>query len=120
MENVAISMDPVERRAEPRKQAPQYHSVELSINGLSFSYQFKIWNMASKSMCVMVREDSAVLSRLKVGDKLSMKYYTNELSCPVEQLETEIRHITKDEGRFKGHYLVGLSIVNDENAFATH
>ena len=110
-----------ERRSEPRFPASQYYSVEFSINGLTMSYQFKIWNMASQSMCVLVREDSEVLPRIKVGDILDMRYYTGSATSPCEDLKTEIRHITKDEnGRFKGHYLVGLSILNEESQPVTH
>jgi hypothetical protein len=110
-----------ERRSEPRFPASQYYSVEFSINGLTMSYQFKIWNMASQSMCVLVREDSEILPRIKVGDILDMRYYTGSSSSPSEDLKTEIRHITKDDdGRFKGHYLVGLSIVSEENHPMAH
>jgi hypothetical protein len=109
-----------ERRSEPRFPASQYYSVEFSINGLNMSYQFKIWNMASQSMCVLVREDSEILPRIKVGDILDMRYYTGSSSSPSEDLKTEIRHITKDDGRFKGHYLVGLSIVSEEDQRMAH
>ena len=58
----------------------------------------------------MVRKNSHVMSHLKVGDILDMKYYPEEEKGFVDQLETEIIHITKGEpGWFEGHYLVGLS-----------
>jgi hypothetical protein len=66
-------------------------------------------------MCVMIRPDSDILKHLRVGDILNMKYYKNDTSKAVEFLKTEIRHITRDDtGRFKNHYLVGLSILNDK------
>jgi hypothetical protein len=121
MENLALANEASERRAEPRIEVDQYHSVEFSVNGLKFSYQFKIWNVASSSMCVMVREDSDLLARLKVGDVLNMKYYSNKLSSPFEHYETEIRHITKDDnGKFRGHYMIGLSILPEELSRKTH
>ena len=88
----------------------QFYSVEFCTTG--HIYQFKIWNMAPpESMCVLVREDSEILDSLKVGDTLTMKYYTADLLCPIRDLETEIRHIKKkDQGRFKGHIVVGLEI----------
>jgi hypothetical protein len=110
-----------ERRSEPRLPGSQYYSVEFSINGLNLCYQFKIWNMASQSMCVLVREDSELLPRIKVGDILEMRYYTGSSTNPSEDLKTEIRHITRDEdGRFKWHYLVGLSILYEESQRMTH
>ena len=46
---------------------------------------------------------------------VNMRYYTAEASKPTEYLKTEIKHITKDdEGRFKGHYLIGISIMEDQ------
>jgi len=100
-----------ERRSEPRKQVDEYYSLQISIGGLEVPYQFKVWNKAAKSMCFLVRENSDILPRLKVGDTLNMKYYSTDLVYHSEYLQTLIRHVTKiDQGRLKGHYLVGLEI----------
>ena len=106
----------VKRRSEHRKRLNQYFSVELSIDGLDFPYQFKIRNIASTSMCVLVKEDSDILPLLKAGDRLNMKYYSYGSVYPPEYLETVIRHITKnDQGRFKGHYVVELEILENQD-----
>ena len=108
-----LNSDTVERRSEPRKEVNRYYSVEFAINGMAMPYQFRIWNIASKSMCVLIKEGSDILSHLKVGEKINMKYYTDSSISPTEYRETAIRHITKDEdGKFKGHYLVGLEIMD--------
>ena len=105
----------IERRSEPRRTPEQYYAVEFSIEGLELPYQFRIWNIASKSMCVLVKEGSDILSRLRVGDKLNMKYYAGGAVAEPEYRTTAIRHITKSEdGRFRGHYLVGLEILGSE------
>ncbi len=107
----------IERRSKPRSIIDQYHSVEFSISESTFAYQFKIWDISPKGICVLVMEDSGLLNRLKVGDILNLKYYTTDSSRSIEYLETEIRDIAKDEnGRFKGLYLVGLSILEDLNS----
>jgi hypothetical protein len=50
------------------------------------------------------------MNHLTVGDILDMKYYPVEESSPAEYSKTEITHITRDEdGRFRGHFLVGLT-----------
>lgn len=106
----------IERRSKPRSIIDQYYSVEFSVSGAAFVYQFKIRDISPKGICVLVKEDSDLLHHLQVGDILTLKYYTTDSSKPVEYLKTEIRHITKDDtGRFKGVYLVGLSILEDEN-----
>lgn len=107
----------MERRSEPRGIIDRYYSVEFSLSGCSSVYQFKIWNVSAKGICVLVKEDSDLLNHLKVGDILNLKYYTADSSQPGELLETEIKHITKDEqGRFKGVYLVGLSILENQDS----
>jgi hypothetical protein len=102
----------LERRSEPRRQVDRYYSLEFSIDGVDMAYQFKIWDMASSSMSVLIKEDSAILPRLKVGDTLHVKYYSTDSDYPSEYLRTAVRHITRnDQGRLKGHYLVGLEIL---------
>ena len=103
--------NPTERRSEPRSIIDRYYSVEFSIRDSAYVYQFKIWDISPKGICVLVKEDSDLLNHLKVGDILDLKYYTTDSSKPTEYLKTEIKHITKDDtGRFKELYLVGLSI----------
>lgn len=101
-----------ERRSEPRTRAEQYHSAEFMFEGVEAHYQFRIWDTASSSMCVLVKETSEVLALLTVGVTLRVKYYSGNSAYPSEARDTVIRHVTRDDrGRFKGHYLVGLEIV---------
>ncbi|HUV49479.1 MAG TPA: PilZ domain-containing protein [Anaerolineae bacterium] len=102
----------VEKRYDPRKMADKYFRVEFSKSGLTHFYTFKLRDISSKGMCILIKEGSDVLKSLKVGDILDMKYYTEEQSSQPNELKTKIKHITKDDqGRFKGHCLVGLSII---------
>ena len=103
-----------ERRSEPRSIIDRYYSVEFSLSGCSFVYQFKIWNISTKGICVLVKEGSDLLNYVKVGDVVNLRYYPTDSSRPSELLKTEIKHITRDEqGRLKGVYLVGLSILEN-------
>ena len=105
----------VEKGSDYRGCEDQYHRAEFSISGLSPAYQFKIRNTDSTPMCVLIREDSNILPWLKVGSILNVKYYSGDLDYAPEFLDTEIRNITRDmEGRFKGHYLVGLEILRGQ------
>jgi hypothetical protein len=106
-----------EKRSEHRTITDQFYSVEFSISDVPSLYQFKIWNLSSKGICLLVKEGSDILKNIKVGDIVNMRYYTAEASKPTEYLKTEIKHITKDdEGRFKGHYLIGISIQEDQDS----
>jgi hypothetical protein len=112
----AVNNQAAERSFEAGKRGDQYYSVEFSINGSPFVYQFKIWDITLKEKCVLVREDSDFLNHLKAGDILDLKYYSADVSHPIEYLKTEIKHIGKDDrGRFKGLYLVRLLIVENGN-----
>ena len=99
-------------RSDGRDRSDQYHSVEFSIEGLATPYQFRIWENAPESMNVLINEDSCVLPLLRVGDTLDTKYYSADSVYPSQNMRTIIRHITKNkDGRLKGHYLVGIRIV---------
>jgi hypothetical protein len=106
----------VERRREPRTRIDELYSVELIVPAMSAIYQFRIWNLSSNGMCIMVKDDSEILRHLKVGDVLEMKYNPSDRSTPPEHRTTKIRHLTKDQtGRFKGHTLVGLQILEQNS-----
>ena len=106
-----------EKRSESRSVIDRYYSVEFSIRDSAYVYQFKIWDISPKGICVLVKEDSDLLNHLRVGEILDLKYYTTDASKPTEFLKTEIKHITKDDtGRFKELYLVGLSILENRNS----
>ncbi len=105
--------DFIEKRSESRSIIDEYHSVEFSISNTAYVYQFKIWDISTKGVCILVREDSDLLNHLKVGDILDLKYYPTDSSHPIKHLKTQIKHISKDEqGRFKELYLVGLAILD--------
>lgn len=98
--------------SKARQREEKYYSAEFSLKELKFAYQFRIQSIESKSMCVLIRKNSDLLPCLKVGDILDIKYYTNSTRYPPEQQTTVISDITKDnQGRFKGHYLVSLKIL---------
>jgi len=98
-----------------------YYSVEIPLDGLEFLHQFKIWNIDPGSLCVVVKEESEILARLSVGDTIKMKYYILNPAHPPKYLPTRIRHITREEqGRFKGHVVIGLDILEDYSERNVH
>jgi hypothetical protein len=106
-----------ERRAEPRIEIDKYYSVELSVPGTEFVYQFKIWNLSEQGLCVVVKDNSDLLKHLTVGSVLEMQYYPVDVKGATVRLKTEIKHITKqEEGRFSGHALVGLLILKKQTS----
>lgn len=105
------------KRRDPRKVIDEFHSVEFSARNIDVSHHFKIWNLSSRGICVLVKEGASILKHMKVGDILDMKYYKPDSPEPSDYIKTEIRHITREgQGPFRGHYLVGLSLLEGENA----
>ena len=115
MKEHSVSNMLVERRSEPRKRVDQRYSVKFSIDGSNVPYQLKILNKAIKSMYFLIKDNTDLFRRLNVGDILNMEYYQTDITYPSEYLKTVIRHITKKrQARLKGHYLVGLDILESQ------
>ena len=107
-----LNGDSPERRSETRAEAERFYSVQFTTEGLASFYQFKLWNISSKGICILVKEGSEVLKHIKVGDTIDMTYYLTDSQGAHENLKTQIKHITQNEdGRFQGHFMVGLSIL---------
>lgn len=101
-----------DRRSERRAVAEEnYYSVQFQPEGLASTYQFKIRNISSKGLCILIKNDSQVLTHIKVGDLLKMTYYCDDSSMNTRLMQTRIVHISPGEpGYYEGHHLVGLSI----------
>ena len=94
----------------------QYSIVEFSTSNSEPTYQFQLRDLPMPGMNILVKENSAILKNIKVGDILNMKYYRKKMAEMPDCLSTEIIQITKnDQGRFRGHYLVHLSVLEKQN-----
>ncbi len=102
------------RRSEPRETLEAYYSVEMAIEGPYSTYQFKLRNVSQSGLCILVREDSAVLEKISVGSVYEVKFYQDGDPRPARLAFAEVRHLTpQSEGRYQGHYLIGLAVVPD-------
>lgn len=111
MEKSAVTTQFEDRNPQSENRTEDFHSVELSLRALPIAYQFRILHMDSDPMCFLVKNNSDILDQLKVGDMLDMKYYSSNSAIPCRSLATQISDITrKEQGRFKGHCLVGIEI----------
>ncbi len=80
------------RKSQDKTPSPaenrEFESVEVSFDGIECSHQFRIWNGEPCPMFVLVKHSS-----------------------------TKIQQIIKEEqGRFRGHYVVGLALAESANA----
>lgn len=112
MHEYAVARKSVERSPELETPMNQCYSVLFSLHGADNTYRSRVWDKAPSSMHLLIENTSDLLSRLKVGDTMNMRYYSTDLRNPSEYIEASVQHITKrDQGRLKGHYLIGLDIV---------
>ena len=104
-----------ERRGGPRWAPEKYVSVEFCPNSLESIYLFRIRDESASGLGILVREGSEALRHLKVGNVLNivcrsarpLEYHAN--------LKARVVHATKnDDGQFRGHYLIGLSIIEGQ------
>ena len=59
MQDEPLPQKELGRRSEPREPVDQYHSVELTVSPNRIIYQFRIWNISQKGMCILLKEDFA-------------------------------------------------------------
>ena len=101
-----------DKRRSARTELQSYHCIEVQTLKTLFKYQFKIWNISSHGMCLVVKNDSDFLSKVKVGEILNVNYYPSDLSWPPDVHQTKIMHITNAaHNKFQNHSLVGLMII---------
>ena len=102
-----------EKRSEPRKTPEKYSSVEFITNDIVPVHLFPVYNESITGLGIIAKEGCAALKHLEVGSVMKAKFKLTEIGGGFENREVEIRHITKDgEDRFKGHYLIGLKILD--------
>jgi hypothetical protein len=89
-----------------------YYSVQFSLSKMDPAYLFKLRDISSNGLCILVKRDSSAFKQLKVGDVVDMEYNPKELSGPTKLLKTKITSKNCYD-RFKGHSLVELSIIDN-------
>jgi hypothetical protein len=118
MEEKNTSNKLIENRADSRNILNQFYSVQFAVNDRGPAYLFKLRDISSKGMCILVKEDSFVLKQLQVGDILNMKFNQSEPLNSSTSLKTQITS-KYPHYHIPGHFLVELSIVEGhETQFA--
>jgi len=105
----------MEKRSETRGTPKAFHGASIKLVGVPL-YQFKLKDTSENGASILVKEDSFMLNYLEVGQILNISFSSELESDHNGDFETEIVHITKmEEGRYNGHYLVGVRILNKKN-----
>jgi hypothetical protein len=99
------------RRSESRQVAKDCYSAEIRLVGIPV-HEVKLKDISSKGACFLFKDNSSLLGNLQTGQDLKVKYFFEDRSKPSEMFQAKVRHITEvKEGRFKGYYSAGLSIL---------
>ena len=100
-----------EKRSEPRRAKLQNYRIEIKFVGEPI-YQFRVITITSKGAGLLIKDDSAFLEMIEVGQILEADFISPEGTAPSGLYKAEIIHITKlDKQEHRGHHLVGLSIL---------
>jgi hypothetical protein len=92
----------------------EFYSVEFPLGDVQPLYQFKLWRSDRNTFFLLAKETSNLVSRLKVGRIMPMKYYSENAMQTAVVHNTQITDIFKEtQGRFSGHYRIELNIVPD-------
>ena len=107
-----IANNRFENKYRHLRKADGHLRAEIRISRNDLGYQFKLQEIDDHQGCFFINENSAVLNILNVGTVLDMKYWTAEKIRLVKYVRAQIKNITRQKHEpFKGHYKVGLSIL---------
>jgi len=112
MEEKTVTKNFAESKAESRTILDNYYSVQFTLSRMDPAYLFKLRDISSNGLCILVKQDSSAFRQLKVGDVVNMEYNPAESSGPSKLLKTQITSKNCYD-RFKGHSLVELKVLTD-------
>ncbi|MGD9106979.1 MAG: hypothetical protein PVJ87_09100, partial [Desulfobacterales bacterium] len=101
-----------ETKDESRTILDKYYSVQFTLSRMDPAYLFKLRDISSNGLCILVKQDSTVFRQLNEGDILDMEYNPTESSEPTKLLKTQITSKNCYD-RFNGHSLVELKIMDN-------
>jgi hypothetical protein len=113
-----VPVPSVERRIEPRAVRLSNHRAEFKFLGVPV-YQLKVRDISEKGAGVVVKAGSHFLNLIEVGQELNMKLLSPaEPANPSGHYLSRVQHISKlASGRFKGHLVVGMSMLKKINSY---
>jgi len=104
----------ISEKPQAESLQPNYYSVEFPLNATQPVYQFKLRQSVQNTFFLLVKNGSDLVSQLKVGHILPMKYYIEDAMRRIEVRNTQIMEIVNEtHGRFRGHYRIELDIMAD-------
>ena len=104
-----------EKRRESRSTKLKDYRVEIKFVGEPI-YQFRVTDVSTKGASLLINDNSALLKMIEVGQIVDVNFISPQGLNPSGMYKVEIRRITKmDKGRYSGHRLVGILILESLN-----
>jgi hypothetical protein len=92
------------------------YSAEIRLDGFLIVYLSKLRLRNGDGPCVIVKQNSIMMKRLRVGLGLELRCWSPKNAYAVKYFKAKIKHITlQHDGPFTGHYLVGLTIEAEKS-----
>ena len=100
-----------EKKYQSLKKADDFYRAEIKLGKFDLVYQLKLRDLNGSVACFLIKQDSAIFNKLKVGKVLEMKYWSGGKTKIIKFVKAKVKNITKqNQELLNGHYLVYLSI----------
>ena len=100
-----------EKKYQSLKKVDDFYRAEIKLGKFDLVYQLKLKELNGSEACFLIKQDSAIFIKLKVGNVLEMKYWTGGKTKIIKFVKAKVKDITKqNQELLNGHYLVYLSI----------
>ena len=101
-----------DKRAKVRLAKLRNYRIEIKLDRTPI-YQFRVVNVTTSGAGILIKEESAFLKMIEVGQIVVADFISPQGSDPSGLYKVEIKHITKtSQQEYKGHRIVGISILN--------
>ena len=109
MANEALLMNPND--GAPEFDLGDYSCIEFRIQSMGTIYLSRLWRTEAGETCFLIKEGSAVLDHLSVGDELQARFIPGQSNSSPMTATTRIHGIHRETiGRFRGHHLIALTV----------
>jgi hypothetical protein len=103
-----------EKKYQSLKKVDDFYRAEITLGKFDLVYQLKLRDLNGSVACFLIKQDSAIFNKLKVGKVLEMKYWTAGKIKIIKFVKAKVTNITKqNQELLNGHYLVDLSYLKD-------
>ena len=100
-----------EKRSEHRTATSGDYRMEIKFVGEPI-YQFRLINVTNEGASILIRDDSAFLNMIEVGQIADATFISPKDSNFSGIYTIQVKHISKlEEKRYRGHRLTGISLL---------